>query len=197
MADQEQARTLLAAEFAKQIEGKGCALGVEVSGGLVGEHEVRLIGEGASHRDALLLPEREGPGSIVKAIRESEANEELTRPLAVRPRPEGHAEQDVLQCGVSWKQVEALENVADVLRAKDVARGLGEGLQGGAAESDATGVGAQDAGHQMQQRGLPRATLAGQRDSLSRLDREARNPQYGAALAVRREEVLLHVFELE
>ncbi len=65
--------------------------GVEVAGGLVGEEDLRPVGEGARHRHALLLAPRELRRVVVPAVAEAHPREELLARGRARPRPAARA----------------------------------------------------------------------------------------------------------
>ena len=58
-------------------EHLGDELGIEGARDLVEEHEVRLHGEGAHDRDALLLPAGQPVGILLALVGQAEAGEEL------------------------------------------------------------------------------------------------------------------------
>ena len=46
-------------------------IGIEVAGGFVGDHDLRMGNDGSPDADALLLPARELSGIVVRPIREA------------------------------------------------------------------------------------------------------------------------------
>src|SRR5579872_6199565 len=62
-------------ELLEQIHDRLAAARVEVAGRLVREQHERLAGDGARHRDALLLTARELTGKVLRAVRHADALE--------------------------------------------------------------------------------------------------------------------------
>ena len=56
VAHEQERRLMFGAGLAQQGECLGGERGIEIAGGFVGEDELRTIGEGACHSDALLHP---------------------------------------------------------------------------------------------------------------------------------------------
>ena len=67
VADAEEGGVAFAADLLDEVDGGGGVLGVEAGGGLVGEDELGVAGEGAGDGDALLLADAERVGHGVLA----------------------------------------------------------------------------------------------------------------------------------
>ena len=76
MAHQEQRRAVLPARATQERERLAGAPSIEVAGGLVGQHQLRLVGQRTRHRHPLLLPDGELSRSVVEAIAEPELTRE-------------------------------------------------------------------------------------------------------------------------
>ena len=81
----EYGRTLVidVAEQAQQFGGK---VGVEVTGGFVGEDQAWLVGEGAGNRNALLLTTRKRLGERRLPVLQAEPSANLDRATVGRAR---------------------------------------------------------------------------------------------------------------
>ena len=104
----------------EQLEHFETPGGVERAGGLVGEHERRLVGEGAGDGEALTLTAGQHAGRVPRLVGEPEEVEQVARPRLGLPA--GHAgddgrQRDVLQNAHALEQVEELEDDADVTAA--------------------------------------------------------------------------------
>ena len=115
---------------AHEAEDLGARARVEVAGGLVGEDDVGLAGQGPGHGHALLLAARQLAGTVPQAVGQAGGGHHAVEPLLVglAAREVGR-ERDVLGRGERRHQVERLEHEADV-----VAPQLGELLVGEAGD---------------------------------------------------------------
>ncbi len=89
---------------------------VQVSGGLVGQHEGRVGGERTGDGDALLLPARQPARAVVQPVAQVDLGHEHPRPLErAAPRHPGDEERrgDVLDRRQAGHQVEGLEDDPD------------------------------------------------------------------------------------
>ena len=141
---------------------------VELSGRLVGEDQDRASGEDAGHRHPLRLP----AGQLLWPFRPQPADvEPIQRLRGARLRfcidhPREHQrEGDVLDDVKSRQQARTLEHHADQAGASG--RVTLECRPG-----DPAGGRSLQPSHQVQQRGLPRAGRADQRDAVPRVDRD-------------------------
>ena len=67
MGDEDDGAALMG-EFAEEVEDELAGVGVEVSGGLVGEDNLGVVDEGACDGDALLLAAGELVGPVLDAV---------------------------------------------------------------------------------------------------------------------------------
>ena len=75
----EHDRDSLIVEVLQERHDLDAAAGVEVAGGLVGEHDARFGHQRPRDRDALLLAARELVGHVPEAVAETDALEGLSR----------------------------------------------------------------------------------------------------------------------
>ena len=112
------------------------------------------------------------------------------RPARAREAASEHRHLDVLERGQRRDQVVELEDEADDLRA--VVGGIGERVDALAADGDRARVRPVERADEVQQRALPGAGRAGQRDELARLDPQRDVLERGDAPVL---EALAHVLE--
>ena len=67
-------------QAAEQLEHLVTALGVERAGGLVGEQQRRLVGQGAGDRQALALPTGEHARRVLRLVGQAEQVEQVACP---------------------------------------------------------------------------------------------------------------------
>lgn len=129
---------------------------------------------------------------------QADAGEQLPGPHAVRPPPgESHGHEDIFQGGEAAEQVEGLEDVADPLRPKAVALGLGKQGDVPIVDADLAAVGAADAGDHVQQGGLAAAAAADQHHLLAGVHVKLGDIEDRQRRAVGLDKRLLHVEEVE
>ena len=88
--------------------------GVEVAGGLVGEDDRRLAGQGAGHGHALLLAAGELARAVAQPVAEADGGHDLVEPGLVRlGAGQRQRQDDVLLGAERGDQVEGLEDEAD------------------------------------------------------------------------------------
>ena len=95
----------------------GSGLGVQVAGGLVGEDQGGIMGQGARHRHPLLLAARQHVREAAGAIRQPHFGEQVQGPAAARLRHaalELQGQQQVLLHRQGGDEVVALEHEADM-----------------------------------------------------------------------------------
>ena len=173
------------------------ARGVELARHLVGEEEVRVVGEGDRDGDALALAAGEPAGEVVEPVRETELVEQvLGAVVAGLVAAEIQGELDVLAGGEERDQVAALQHDPDAVGAQPGARGVVQPGDVVAVEVDRARVGHHEPRDEPEQRGLPAAGRTGEARRGAALDREGRGPEHGcvdAAFAVRlRDRVDVH-----
>ncbi len=76
VGDEDEGCAFGLVEVEEELEDSGAVGGVEVAGGLVGEHDGGAEDEGAGERDALLLAAGELDGVVVEAVAEADGGEE-------------------------------------------------------------------------------------------------------------------------
>ena len=162
MADQQERGAGLAADFADELKRVAGVAAVEVARRLVGEDELRVVGQRPGHGHALLLAGRELPREMSELVAQPHALEQRFRMAAVHPATERHPEFHVLEDIVALEQVEGLENIPDGRGAQPVAPRLAELGHVVAVELDATAVRREDAGDEVEEGRLARAALAAQ-----------------------------------
>ena len=87
--------------------------GVEVSGGLVGQHDFWIVDQGARYADTLLLAAGKLGGKVVGALFQSHALEGFERFLFVGHAVKVLGQHDVFEGGEIGNQVELLEDETD------------------------------------------------------------------------------------
>src|ERR1700674_137000 len=103
----------LLVELAKQAQDNFFVRGVEVAGGLVGKHDLRIVDEGASDAHALLLASGELRGQVFGAVFEADAVEGFEGFLFVGHAVEVLSEHDILDGGEIRNHVKVWEDEAD------------------------------------------------------------------------------------
>ena len=103
---------------AHERQDLGAGARVEVAGGLVGEHDLRLRREGAAHRHALLLTAGQLARAVLEAVGEADGVDHRLQPRVIGlPAGERERERDVLERGQRRYEVEGLEDEAHLLAA--------------------------------------------------------------------------------
>ncbi len=166
---------------AKEELVNGVARGaVEVARGLVGEHDLGALGEGAGEGDALLLAARELARAVVQAVAEADLFEQggglgldLAQRLALNDAGHGH----VLDRGELGQEVVKLEDEPDGLVAQRGEARAAERGGGLAVEKDGTAGGQVEGADAVQERRLAGARGADDGDELALVDVERDAPQ--------------------
>ena len=118
MGHDHQAGIELAVQLQHELEHVRCVHPVEIAGRLVGEHELRLGDQGASHRRALPLAAGELRGPVGEAFGEPDPRENRRRALPRRlgiHAPYQQRHRDILE-GREFRQ-EMVELVDEAQRA--------------------------------------------------------------------------------
>jgi hypothetical protein len=103
-------------EVGEQPDDRLAGTAVEVSGGLVGEHDRRVGDQRSSDRHSLALAAGQLAGPVVGALGEADGGEGFPGPAHPAPAGDTGVEQpvgDVLQCRQALDEVELLEHEAD------------------------------------------------------------------------------------
>jgi hypothetical protein len=189
VGDEDEGGAFDAVEFEQKLENVSAVGGVEVAGGLVGEHDGRVQDEGAGEGDALLLAAGELDGVMIHAVTEADAGEELAGAReAIAGGVEFVREEDVFERGERGDELIGLEDEADGLAADLGELVLGEIADCGPVEMDVAGGGRVKAGEEAQERGLAAAGRAHDGDELAPGDGEveALEDVYGARAVANR-----------
>src|SRR6476619_730689 len=131
---------------------------VEVSGGLVGEDDLRPAHQRPGAGDPLLL----AAGQLARPVREPVAQPDRpdhgVEPVHLRPTArDGQRQEDVLLGGQGWNEVEGLEDEADPVPAQGRQRLVVQAAQRHVADVDLAGAGGVEPGRAVHQGGLARA----------------------------------------
>jgi hypothetical protein len=157
----------------EQLEDLAARLRVEVAGRLVGEDDRRLRHERARDRDTLLLAARKLGGPVRQAVVEADPLHQLCELGAVRLLTgDRERQEDVLLRGQHGKQVEELEDEADVLAPDTRDLVVRELAEPGSCDRDEAARRPVERGQDVHQRRLARARGAHDRRELAGLDLE-------------------------
>ncbi|EMA68522.1 GDSL-like lipase/acylhydrolase domain-containing protein [Halorubrum distributum JCM 13916] len=167
-------------------------LGVEVPRRLVREQHGGLVDQRAGDGDALLLPARELARLVVEPVAEPEPREQVRRPVARVAGVERGRHRDVLDRGQRRQEVEVLEDEPDRLLARPrPLRDREVRHVGSVEEAPARGRVVEQPEH-VQQRRLPGAAGADDRDELAGPDREVDVVERDDRLAAAARVALVH-----
>jgi hypothetical protein len=128
MGGDGQRESVLVAEGADQVEHAGAGIGVEVSGRLVTEQQIRSLGQRPGDRDALRLAAGELRGQVVELRSQPDQFQQLL-PCSGRfangsgVPTLGRREGDVLEGGEVGQEIGALEDVGNSARPGRAANG--------------------------------------------------------------------------
>jgi hypothetical protein len=151
------------------------ARGVEVAGGLVGEHQRGTMHEGAGDGRALHLAAGERSRPPRGQFREAHRRERFADArlaLGARDPVERERQRDVVRNAQVGQQVEGLEDEAHVAPAPEGERPVVAVIERTALEGHRARVRPLQPRHDVEQRRLARARLAHHRDPLAGRDRE-------------------------
>ncbi len=172
--DEEQRRAALAIQPEHEVGDFDAGRVVEIARRLVGHQQLRLAGERAGDRDALLLAAGELLRIVRRALREPDAREPLLR-LRRRVGRAGELERQhhVLERRQRRQQLKRLEDEAEQPLAQRRARILVQSGERDAVEPDVAVARAVEPGEQAQQRRLARTGRADDGDRVAGFDVEA------------------------
>jgi hypothetical protein len=146
-------------------------MGVEVSGGLIREHELGTGPERPGDRDPLLLSARELPGAVLEAGHQLQRHHEVVDPLLLGARGlvavELERQLDVAQHVQRGHEVEGLEHEADPAPAQQRQLRIRQFGDLTIAEPDTPGGRAVESGHDVHEGGLARTARAHDRGELA------------------------------
>ena len=120
VGDHHHRVAVLVDDLAQQREHLASGAGVERSGRLVGEHDLRPGDERPGDRDPLLLSAGELRGTVAQALLQPDARGDLAHRRAPRAATvEAQRQADVLSDGERGQQVEGLKDEPDPLAPQD------------------------------------------------------------------------------
>jgi hypothetical protein len=127
MSDQYQGRGVRGLVFEQVIDHETPGAGVQISGWLVGEQQLRPGDESPGDRDALLFASRQLPGIMAQAMAEADSGQTFGRSReSVASAIELKRDRDVFESGHRRDQMEGLEYDADPSSAQPGERILSE-----------------------------------------------------------------------
>src|SRR5580765_2029682 len=146
----------LVAEAAQLVQNPLLVREVELTGGLVGQHERRIPRECDSDGDTLLFSTRKGPRTMRRARRKIERPECRGRHIAGgSDASEAHGCRDVLSSSQEREQVLALEDDRHAVRTERCELGLVEPIQRLAKRAHLTGRRLLEPGGELEEGALP------------------------------------------
>jgi hypothetical protein len=151
MRDQQEGDTLFLAGLSNEVDDLLLMAGIDARRRLIGEEELRTIGERPGHGDALLLPDGELGGLVSFPVGKADALEQVPCTSGIATTlSERHPEHDVFERRESGEQVERLEDVSDRLRAEPVTLRLAEARDVAPVDEDLPGIRSADSGDGVQ-----------------------------------------------
>ncbi len=178
MGDEEDGGAAPGAEREHALEHAAARGRIEVARGLVGEKERGIRGQRPGESDALLLAAGKLGGIVGGAIREAHLREQFARAGRGIPAAEELERQgDVFERGEVGKEVEGLEQEADVTPPEEGEAVLVERREIPPGDFDAPAARPLDAGDHGEESGLACAGGAGEGDRLAALDLEIDSAQ--------------------
>jgi hypothetical protein len=156
----DHAAAVVGGELAQQPGDVVAVAGIEVGGGLVGQDDAGVVGEGPGDGDALLLAAGELVGSEVQPLAKAQAGEQFEGSppgSAAKHGGEVAGQFDVLEGVKCGEQVEVLEDETEVPGTEGWEGPVGSGGEVGAIDGDGTGRGAEHGAEHQQQGGLAAA----------------------------------------
>ncbi len=129
MRYQDDGQPLFAVEAGDRGHDFGRGLRIDIAGRLVGQQDRRVMDQGASDGDALLLTARQLIGMVLLPGAEAKLFESPSRAVETALHLSGIEERecDILDRGGAGQQIEALEYEADALAANAGKVGFGQG----------------------------------------------------------------------
>ena len=177
MGDDDQGGASGVHRVQQHLHGPLGGQGVQGAGGLVGEEQTRVGHQCSRDGGPLRLPARELGGALVQVLAEPQLAQGLAG-LGQRPPARGARQEqgdgDVVQGGEVRQELAELEDEAELLQAQAAAGRLVEGCDVlrhvASVVIDASGVGHEHPGHDVQEGGLARARRAGDGQDLTGRD---------------------------
>src|SRR5579864_859825 len=121
MGREDEGRLILALDAMHEVDDLGARLAVEIGGGLVGEHQLRLLDERSRYSDALLLSAAELVGPLPALVAEPHGFEHSERALAALGRRHADEQErifDILVSREDGDEAEVLEDEPDIAGAE-------------------------------------------------------------------------------
>ena len=179
MANGEQRGVVFVTNLADKRYGFVGVMKIQISCRFVGKYQSRPVGNGACNGNTLLLPDGQLRWPIPYAIAKPHPLKHVLREICINPLPKHHAEHDVFQRGVTGEQIEGLEDVANVAGTQSVTPGLREGCHLLASNNDASAIGLQNSGDEIEKRRFSGAATSPERNLRTFLHLEMGNVMMG------------------
>src|ERR1051326_9608772 len=96
-----------------QSESRSAVPVVQLTSRFVRQDELGAISQRSSHRNTLLLTRRKLTGVMLQPVAQSHPLQQGLGETTIDASAKGHGQQDVLEAGVTMKQVKILENVTN------------------------------------------------------------------------------------
>ncbi len=176
MCYRKQGAPLAADEIIQQVQNGRPGFGIQIPGRLVSQNQIGLVHQGPTERDALLLAAGESIREGVSAVEKADLIQQSAGTLVgsrIDPALELDRKKEILLHGQRRKQVEELEDEAQVLPSEQRPLALGELGELSTRDPDGTGVGKVDPADEIEQGGLAGTTGAQQHDELARSEGDA------------------------
>ena len=165
----------VARHLCEDVHDLDAGLGVEGAGGLVGQHDLGVVHEGARDCHALHLPAGKLRRPLVDMVAQAHALERLARTLAALGAADARQGEGQLHVGehrLVRDEVVALEDEANAVVSVGVPVLVGVVLGGDAVHDDVAGVGVVKAAEDVEEGGLARARRAQHRHELALAKRD-------------------------
>lgn len=188
MGHREDRRVVRPSRLEQRLENDPLVRGIEVPGGFVREQEPGTGHQGPADGAALSFTLAETIDGTPGEVRDPEALEQAARPGASRivegKVAETEGKQDVLDHGQMRQEPEVLEDDADPGETESSTTRLGERTKIDSIEHDPTLDGIEDAGRELEKRGLATAARPDHRDRFTGFEHESADPKMESAGAV-------------
>ena len=195
MGDEDHRVPLLAMHLLEQRHDLVRVLAVEISRGLVGQQDARIVRKTPRDRHSLALAAGEFCRQMIEPVGHAHGLQQFAcTPLALTHRPGRfkHGHLHVFQGGQRRQQVEALEDEANVLRTKSCR--VRQARHRLASKADLPAIRRVECAQQVEQRGLPAAAGADDGNELPLVNLQADAAQGKHMPAV---ELTMHILDFE
>jgi hypothetical protein len=173
MGDHKHGLAELAVGADKHVKDDLRVLGIEVAGGLVGQHDGWVSDKRPGNGDALLLAAAELGGAMDETTLDGEQVAEMIEELAIQgllAAADRVGELNIAHGTERGQQIELLEDEGDAMLAQAGALGVVEGGKVDAVDDDAAAGGAGEAAKEVEERGFARAGGTDDGHELAALD---------------------------